>query len=191
MHAIVKSFLSDRSLKVVVNDHKSDAHCINAGVPQGSLLGPTLFLIFINDLPDHILRSFVDVYADDTTVYGHTSKHYDVLNLATDLSSDLNRTVQWGKEWLVSFNTSKTKLVSFNHQRNAPDFPLIHMDGSSLSEAPCFDRLLGLEFTPDLRWNTYIRSVAKATGKMVGSFYRSRKYLTPSAMLYLCYVSST
>ena len=65
---------------------------------------------------------------------------------------------------------------SFHHHRNTPNFPTVHMNGSPLKEASCFDRLLGLKFTPDLRWNTYIRSVAKATGKMVGSFYRSKKY---------------
>ena len=132
-----------------------------------------------------ILRSFVDIYADDTTVYGHTSKPYDDQTLAADLSSDLDRTDQWGNEWLVTFNASKTKLLSFHHHRNTPNFPTVRMNGSPLKEASCFDRLLGLKFTPDLRWNTYIRSVAKATGKMVGSFYRSKKYLTPPAILYL------
>ena len=59
------------------------------------------------------------------------------------------------------------------------------MDGSRLGEAPCFDKLLGLTFTPDLKWNTYIKSVAKVAGKMVGSLYRSRRYLTADAILYL------
>ena len=72
--SIIKSFLSDRFIRVVVDGQKSEAHSINAGVPQGSILGPTLFLIYINDLPNHILTSFVDIYADDTTIYGNTSR---------------------------------------------------------------------------------------------------------------------
>ena len=67
IHAIIKSFLSGRSLKVVVNGQSSEAHSINAGVPQGSILGPTLFQLFINDLPNHIIESLVDIYADDCT----------------------------------------------------------------------------------------------------------------------------
>ena len=75
--AIIRSFLSDRSLRVVINGQSSDAYSINAGVPQGSLLGPTLFLLYINDLPKWIIRSMVDIYADDTTDYGCTSADVD------------------------------------------------------------------------------------------------------------------
>ena len=59
------------------------------------------------------------------------------------------------------------------------------MENASLSEASCFDKLLGLKFTPDLKWNSYIESVAKETAKMVGSLHRSKRYLTPPAILYL------
>ena len=59
------------------------------------------------------------------------------------------------------------------------------MDNSALDEAPCLDKLLGLKLTPDLKWNSYILSVAKETGKMVGSFFTSKKFLTPEAILYL------
>ena len=183
--ATIKSFLSNRSMRVVINGQCSPDHSINAGVPQGSLLGPTLFLVFINDLPDHIVRSFVDIFADDTTLYGCSSSQMGDEDLATSLSSNLDSIVEWGSNWLVTFNASKTKLVTFHHCRSNPVLPSISMGGTPLAEAPDLDKLLGLKFIPDLRWNTYIRSSAKSAGKMVGSFYRSRKYLTPEAMLYL------
>ena len=104
----------DRSLRVVVNGQTSEAHKINAGVPQGSLLGPTLFLLFINDLPDHIITSFVDIYADDTTMYGCTAEDLSDCDLAAGLSADLEQVVLWGKAWQVTFNSSKTKLLSFH-----------------------------------------------------------------------------
>ena len=59
------------------------------------------------------------------------------------------------------------------------------MENAILSEASCFDKLLGLKFTTDLKWNFYIESVAKETAKMVGSLHRSKRYLTPPAILYL------
>ena len=183
--SVVKSFLTSRSLKVVVNGQSSDAHPINAGVPQGSLLGPTLFLLFINDLPNDIIRSLIDIFADDTTLYGHTSCHVTDEILADSLNTDLNHVVQWGKKWLVGFNSLKTKLLSFHHRRSEPNLPTIRMENASLSEAASFDKLLGLKFTPDLKWNSYIESVAKETAKMVGSLHRSKRYLTPPAILYL------
>merc|ERR1712215_258105 len=125
------------------------------------------------------------IYGDDTTEYGCTSANVDHQSLAYDLSADLNQTIEWGKSWLVSFNAGKTKLVSFHHHRANPDFGAIRMGDSILEEAPCLERLLGLKFTPDLKWNSYIASVAKEASKMIGSLYRSREYLTPSSILYL------
>ncbi|KAI8485267.1 hypothetical protein Bbelb_370140 [Branchiostoma belcheri] len=149
------------SLKVVVNGQASVSHTINAGVPQGSILGPTLFLIYINDLPDHLVRSFTDIYADDTSVYGRTSRRYNNDSLAADLSADLERNVQWGNQWLVTFNPSKTKLLSFHHKRSDPKLPPVHMGETRLKKSACLDSLLGLKLTYDLKWNNYIQAVAK------------------------------
>ena len=182
---LIKSFLSNRYLRVVVDGQKSETFSINAGVPQGSILGPTLFLLYINDLPNKIIRTWIDIYADDTSLYGSTSKVRDEETLCGDLSSDLKCIVSWGKEWLVTFNASKTKLMSFHHRRTFVDSPSVEMNDIVLNETPCLDRFLGLKITPDLKWNSYITSVSTRAGKMVGSFYRSREYFTQSAILYL------
>ena len=70
---MVPSFLKGRSMKFVIDGQESDPHTLNYGVPQGSVLGPKLFLLFINDLPDHVLLSCVNIFADDTTVYSLTA----------------------------------------------------------------------------------------------------------------------
>ena len=97
----------------------------------------------------------------------------------------MKEVVKWGKTWLVTFNSSKTKLRSFHHHRGSPSFPSVIMDETTLQEANCIERHLSLKFTPDLKWNSYILSVAKDVGKMVGSFFRTRKFLTPAAVHYL------
>ena len=99
------------------------------------------------------------------------------------LNEYLNHVVQWGKKWLVGFNSLKTK--SFHHRRSEPNLATSLMDNANLSEASCFDKLLGLKFTPNLKWNSYIEPVAKETAKMVGYLHLSKKYLTPPAIFYL------
>lgn len=92
---LVHNILPNRSLRVVINGQSSLALVINADFFLGSHLGPTLFFfIYIHDLPKNIRRSFVNVYADDTTIYGHTSKILDGQRLTTDLSSELAQTNQ-------------------------------------------------------------------------------------------------
>ena len=71
--SIIKSFLQDRKIKVVLDGQHSNSYSISSGVPQGSILGPTLFLVFINDMPDDLLCKLL-IYADDTTIYSILDK---------------------------------------------------------------------------------------------------------------------
>ena len=158
---------------------------LNAGVPQGSVLGPTLFLIFINDLPNNILSKLA-IYADDTTVYSCLGKTNDVFNkveMAAELKVDLRTVVEWGDKWLVTFNPSKTKLLSINRFKD-PFLPSVMMNRAELPENSHFC-LLGLTFSNDFSWNNYIESIAKSAAMKVGSLYRAQNFLSPESILYL------
>ena len=91
----------------MVLDGKSSEKCpVNAGVPQGSILGPTFFLLYINDLPDDVICD-ITLYADDTALYSKCDQASDLwqqLELAFELESNLQDTVDWGKIWFVVFN---------------------------------------------------------------------------------------
>ena len=100
---LISSFLSNRQLRDVLDGKSSQEYPVNAGVPQGSILGPTLFLLYINDFPDNVICNIV-IYADDTTVYSKCNQASDLwqqLELASELESDLQDTVDWGRKWLL------------------------------------------------------------------------------------------
>ena len=96
---LISSFLSNRRLRVVLDGKSSQEYPVNAGVSQGSILGPTLFLLYINDLPDDVICD-IAIYADDTTLYSKCDRVSDLwqqLELASELESGLRDTVDWGK----------------------------------------------------------------------------------------------
>ena len=158
---------------------------VNAGVPQGSILGPTLFLLYSNDLPDDVICN-VAIYVDDTTLYSKCDQASDLwqqLELASELESDLRDTVDWGRKWLVDSNAGKTQLVSFDRSNNTGAID-IKMDGSVLEEKSSF-KMLGLTFCSKLDWGSYIISIPKTASKKIVTLIRDMKFLSPEVALYL------
>ena len=126
---------------------------VNAGVPHGSILGPTLFLLYINDLPDDVICNTA-IDADDTALSSkcdQTSDLWQQLELASELESDLQDTVNWGRKWLVDY-VWKTQLVSFVQSNNTGAD--VKIDGSVLEEKPYF-KMLALTFSSKLDWDSY------------------------------------
>ena len=115
---------------MVLNGKFSQEYPVNAGVPRGSILGPTLFLIYINDLHDDVICN-IAIYADDTTLYCKCNQASDLwqqYELAFELESDLRDTVDWGYRWLVDFNAGKTQVVSLDQRNNNGSID-VKMDG--------------------------------------------------------------
>ena len=155
----------------------SQEYPVNAGVPQKSILGPALFLLYIDDLPDDVICN-IAIYADDTTLYSKCDQASDLwqqLELASELESDLRDTVDWGKKWLVNFNAGKTQLVLFDQSNNTDAIDL-KINGSVLEEESSL-KMLGLTFFSKLDWDSYIISIAKNTSKKIEALIRSMKFL--------------
>ena len=135
---------------MVLDGKSSQEYPVNAGVPQGSILGPTFFLLYINDLRDDVICD-IAIYADDTTLCSKCDRASDLwqqLELASELESDLRDTVDWGKKWLVDFSAGKTQLVSFDRSNNNGSID-VKMGGSILEEKLSF-KMLGLTFSSKL-----------------------------------------
>ena len=182
--SLISSFLSNRRLRVVLDGKSSQEYPVNVGVPQGSILGPTLFLLYINDLPDDVICD-IAIYADDTTLYSRCDGASDLwqqLGLASELESDLRDTVDCGKKWLVDFNAGKTQVVSFDQSNNNGSID-VKMGESILEEKSSFKMLL--TFSSKLDLGSYITSIAKTASKKIGALIRSMKFLSPEVALYL------
>ncbi|CAL4165993.1 unnamed protein product, partial [Meganyctiphanes norvegica] len=111
----VKDFLRDRTQRVVIRGTASEALGVTSGVPQGSVLGPILFLIFINDLPLNVI-SPVSLFADDSKVFSRivSEKNKSKCNSANGnevLQGDLNRIKEWADNWKMEFNVDKCKMM--------------------------------------------------------------------------------
>ena len=177
----ISFFLNNRHLGVVLDGKASQKYTVNAGVFQDPILGPTLFLLYINDLYDDVIWN-IAIYVDDTTLYSQCDQVSDVwqqLELAAELESDLWDTVDWGRKWLVDFNPGKTQTLCLTI--GAIDGK---MDGLVLEEKSSF-KMLELNFSSTLDWDSYIISFAKTASIKIGALIHSIKFLSPEFALYL------
>ena len=113
---IIKDFLHDGKQRVVLNGKSSDWSTVSAGVPQGSVLGPLFFLVYINDLPQNVSCS-VKLFADDTSLFSVVNNEYDT-GLA--MNRDLEKIQMWAWQWKMLFNADKTEEVIFSWKRTTP-----------------------------------------------------------------------
>ena len=152
----VKNFLENRSQSVVLNGTTSDAIPVTSGVPQGSVLGPLLFLAYINDLPQNV-RSKVRLFADDTAIYlSLTSADQSVT-----LQNDLNTLEKWELEWDMEFNPSKCQVIHVTRRKHP--FPTHYTLHGVQLESVSSAKYLGVDISNDLSWDNHInRSTTKA-----------------------------
>ena len=117
------NYLSDRKQRVVLPGTVSDWLLIRAGVPQGSILGPLLFLLYINDIVTDI-GSNIRLFADDTSLYIIVDDPSDAANC---LSRDLDKISRWAATWLVSLNPAKTESLLISRKLNRSQHPTLSM----------------------------------------------------------------
>ena len=125
-----KSYLADRKQRVVLPGAVSAWKYIKAGVPQGSILGPLLFLICINDIVVDI-HSSIRLFADDTSLYIIVDNPQQAANL---LNADLAKIHLWASRWLVSFNPSKSESMTLSRKQNKPLHPPLNMAQLNINE---------------------------------------------------------
>ena len=156
-----QNYLSNRQQRVVINGQASEWGDIMAGVPQGSVLGPLLFLVYINDLTFQVQSSEVRLFADDTVLYIIIDNPVDS---ADALNEDLQRLSSWAKEWIVKFSPPKTKSLLITKKRCNDPVPPLLLDGLAFEEVQSHKHL-GVTISKDLNWREHIENVAINAGK--------------------------
>ena len=151
----ITAFLTGRKQQVVLEGRHSAWTDVASGVPQGSVLGPLLFLVYVNDLPD-VIQCDVQLFADDTKIYTSISSADDAMRL----QSDLGALARWSHTWLMPFNQSKCKVLHFGHANPSYTYT---MDGPPL-DITDLERDLGVQIDTELKFREHASSaVSKAT----------------------------
>ena len=130
---ILSDFLRNRKQRVTLNGQSSSWTDVNAGVPQGSVLGPLLFLIYINDLPDG-LSSNAKLFADDTSLF---SVVHDINTSTIELNSDLKKINDWAFQWKMTFNPDRSKQaqeIIFSRKLKKVTHPPLLFNNNSVSQ---------------------------------------------------------
>ena len=151
---LIKSYLSNRQQYVSINGFESSKLDIKCGVPQGSTLGPLLFLLYINDLRFSLKRSTASHFADDTSITYASRK---MKSLETVLNQDLKTTSDWLKATRLSLNIDKSKLILFKSKRKRFDNNNISIKINGCKMEPSNHvKYLGLHLDKNLSWNVDI-----------------------------------
>ena len=153
-----RNYLSNRRQRVVLPGASSDWAYIRAGVPQGSILGPLLFLVYINDIVENI-GSHIRLFADDTSLFIIVD---DPITSAARLNSDLDKITRWAALWLVTFNPTKSESFLVSRKVNRPVHPPLFMQNIQIEEVECHKHL-GVFLSNDCSWHkhiTYIKEKA-------------------------------
>ena len=179
----IESFLLNRTQQVLVEGETSCTGPVLSGVPQGSVLGPTLFLVYINDLGDGI-KSTVRLFADDTMLYSSVREEADQIAL----QEDLNKLETWEERWQMSFNVDKChQLTVTNKTKKRETSYTLH--GQTL-EKVTDAKYLGVEISEKLNWKTHINSITSKANKSSAFINRNLKGCSQSVQTH-CFKAIT
>lgn len=173
----IHAFLTNRSQFVFVNDTSSSLSSVTSGVPQGSVLGPLLFLIFINDLPASVSSS-ISLFADDCVIYREVTNNLDVISL----QSDINSVLEWCNMWNMQLNVNKCKVMRISRVQN--DTPRYFFNNVSLEHVSCY-KYLGVHISSTLSWDSHIQYITNNANRMLGFLKRNFSTVPVSLKLLL------
>ena len=176
----IKSFLNDRRQRVIINGTTSEWADVVSGVPQGSVLGPALFLLYINDLPDTV-KNLVKIFADDTKLFAVANNEEDCASIQTDLNS----LSEWSQSWQLRFNASKCKCMHFGQSNQHQSYFMPDNGSATTITEVTEEKDLGVTFSSDLKFHKHIVSAVKKANRILGVVKRTFTYIDRDMFLQL------
>ena len=171
----LENFLIGRKQRVVLNGEESEWTEVTSGIPQGSVLGPILFIIYINDLPDTV-KSMVKLFADDTKIYSVVNNEED----QECLQSDINNLMAWSQKWMLTFNKKKCKYMHLGHEPGNT----YKMEGEEITRSS-EEKDLGINIDDKLKFQSHISIQVKKANQKLGLIRRSFTYMDTEMFLTL------
>ena len=163
-------YMSDRKQYVNIDGYHSSTRSINLGVPQGSILGPVLFLVFINDLPASLGNTIADIYADDTTISYATDYKVAPQDVNDGLQSDLDMIKEWSDNNKMILNETKTKTMLICGKRLGKKLSDQHLQvqvNHTELEQVHTHTLLGVKIDDNLSFNEHIEDLCKTLSQRI------------------------
>ena len=155
----ISDFLSERKQRVVLGNGVSNWAAVNSGIPQGSVLGPILFIIFINDLPQEV-QSYINIFADDTKLFRAIRSMSDINNL----QEDIDKLVACSLKWQLYFNNTKCKVIHYGKNNPNHTYKIDNSDLTTDSE----EKDLGITFDKALTFSNQIHQICAKANSRVG-----------------------
>ena len=181
---LLKSYLSNRNQIVKINNTLSNHQSINIGVPQGSILGPLLFIIYVNDIAEININSKTYLFADDTAA---TFSGTDKRELTDKCLDGLNSLNQWFLSNRLTLNLNKTNYIVFK-TKNKPNIDITLNIGATPINQVSFSKYLGIIIDEKLSWKDQINALSKKISMKLGILYYLKSKL-PSDILKILYYS--
>ena len=178
-----KSYLSDRNQYVHLNDTDSSTMNISCGVPQGSVLGPILFLIYINDLPNISNKLKFFLFADDTNIYLEGN---DLSNLEKTMNKELKKLYEWLCLNRLSLNISKTNFIIFSPPNTFKKPVTIKIAKKAISEAK-YVKYLGVLIDSNLSFKYHIEELTKKVARAIGVLYKIKPFVSAKILTNIYY----
>ncbi len=168
----IQAFLSNRRQRVMVDGVYSSWKPVTSGIPQGSILGPLLFVVFINDLPDY-LTNIVYMFADDTKVFAKVSNDED----RQSLQDDLDKLMEWSSNWQLGFNISKCKVMHLGNDNQHFSYYMGSEPPLYELESTLVEKDLGVHVDNELNFDHHVTECVKQANKTLGLIRRTYQHL--------------